>query len=582
MTPRRELLTFAVALGTIVAGFLGASLFGDKVLSPADVLYASASFPGKGGLAYEPANRLLMDPVLQFQPWLEHNRAMLRRGRLPLWNRLAGCGAPHLANGQSAVFDPFHAIAYLGSLPEAHAPMAAARLGTAGLGMFLLARAWGFGPWGRWFAGLAFPFSGFPIAWLLYPVTSVAVWMPWLFLTTDRVLRRPGSGSIARLAMVVGLTLLAGHVQTAAHVLLAVGLYVVWRLLRDRREADDRPGGVRPRSALPAWAGGVLLGIALGAVAIVPLGFYLSRSPVWADRVAERPPAWTLARPRLLEAVCTALPYAFGSQRRGHPNLARGLGVNNLNESVGGFAGLATLIWLAPLAWSARREQPRVRFLAALVGFGAAGAFRLPPVDNLLRAIPVLDVTDNRRLTLWVAFGLVALGGIGLDHLDATRRGRTWGRWPAAWIVGALGLIAASGLIVGTQSRIEAKARDHYARAAADDPAADPAVFADRAARQAKAAVEVLPRTYAMAAGQLLGLAGLAAAIRRGRAGPGKARAVLLGVTMLDLFGFGLGLNPAIDPADDRPPSPAIAAVQAAVGGEGRALGIGAELPPTP
>ena len=97
-----------------------------------------------------------------------------------------------------------------------------------------------------------------------------------------------------------------------------------------------------------------------------------------------------LARPRLLDAACTALPYAFGSQRRGHPNLARALGVHNLNESAGGFAGLATLVWLAPLAWSARRDEPRVRFLAGLAAFGAAGAFGLPPVDNLLRALPVL------------------------------------------------------------------------------------------------------------------------------------------------------------------------------------------------
>ena len=55
-------------------------------------------------------------------------------------------------------------------------------------------------------------------------------------------------------------------------------------------------------------------------------------------------------RPRLLDAVCTAAPYVYGSQRRGHPNLARALGVHNLNESAGGYAGLATLIWLAPLA----------------------------------------------------------------------------------------------------------------------------------------------------------------------------------------------------------------------------------------
>src|SRR5438874_1160845 len=164
MTPRRELLAFAATLALLLTGFLGESLLGSKVLSPADVLRASASFragdaPGSAagadtGAGYEPANRLLMDPVLQFQPWLEFNRMMIRRGRLPLWNGMAGCGAPHLANGQSAVFDPFHAIAYLGTLPAAHAWMAAARLWVAGLGMFLLARRWGLGAWGRWFAAL--------------------------------------------------------------------------------------------------------------------------------------------------------------------------------------------------------------------------------------------------------------------------------------------------------------------------------------------------------------------------------------------------------------------------------------------
>ncbi len=216
MPPRREMLAFAATLAAMLAGLFGEALFGGKVLSPADVLLVSASFRDARGPLYEPANRLLMDPVLQFQPWLEFNRAMLRRGRLPLWNDREGCGAPHLANGQSAVFDPFHAIAYLGTLPEALAWMAAARLWVAGLGMFLLARSWGLGPWGRWFAGLAFPLCGFLVVWLLYPVASVAVWMPWLFLATDRVLDRPGSRSVGLLALAVGCVLLGGHVQTSA------------------------------------------------------------------------------------------------------------------------------------------------------------------------------------------------------------------------------------------------------------------------------------------------------------------------------------------------------------------------------
>jgi hypothetical protein len=370
-----------------------------------------------------------MDPVLQFQPWLEFNRSMVRQGRLPLWNPHAGCGAPHLANGQSAVFDPFHLIAYLGSVPTALAWMAAARLWVAGLGMFLLARAWGCGTWGRWFAGLVYPFCGFLIVWLLYPVTPVAIWFPWLFVATERAIQHPNTRSAGLLALVVGLVIFGGHIQTSAHLLVASGLLAVWRIARFSTWRERCP-------RLLVWGGGIGLGLAVAAVQIVPLGYYLARSPVWGDRQRETRQFWAFEQPRLLDAVCTAFPYAFGSQRREHPNLARALGVHNLNESAGGFAGLVTLIWLAPLAIRNRRLHPEISFLILLVATGLLAAFRFPPVDNVLRMLPVLSVTDNRRLALWLAFGLCVLGGFGIDAL---RRGEQVSRrWIFVWALSAL------------------------------------------------------------------------------------------------------------------------------------------------
>src|SRR4051794_23340211 len=201
MESRRELIAFGLVLAACLAGCFHESLLGGRVLSPADVLLVEASFRPDGKGDYQPFNRLLIDPVLQFQPWLEFNRAELRSGRLPLWNPLAGCGAPHLANGQSAVFDPFHLIAYLGPLPGAYAGIAWARLLFAGVGTFLLARRWGLGPWGRWFCGLAFPLCGFLVVWLLFPVTASAVWMPWVFLALDRLLDRPPPRAVGSLAL---------------------------------------------------------------------------------------------------------------------------------------------------------------------------------------------------------------------------------------------------------------------------------------------------------------------------------------------------------------------------------------------
>jgi len=609
MPLRRETLAFAAALAILVAGVLHESILGGKVLSPADVVFVEASFREFQGPDYEPKNRLLMDPVLQFEPWLELSRAMLRRGRLPLWNGLAGCGAPLLANGQSAVFDPFHAIAYLGTLPGALAWIAAARLWVAGMGMFLLARRWGLGAWGRWFAGLAFPLCGFLIAWLLFPSASVAAWMPWLFLATDRVLDRPGLRTVAGLAAVSGCVLLGGQVQVGAHLFLAAAAYAGWRTvggtlrpplppgegwgegsspgasataLTPARSRGERgpEGGLRPR-ALVAWAVGMGLGVALAAIEVVPLGFYLTRSPIWTDRAREKPSAWSLERPRLLDAACTAMPYAFGSQRRGMPNLARGLGVQNLNEAAGGFAGLATLIWLAPLGWSARRANPRAGFLGGLVAFGAMGAFGVPPVANLLRAVPVLDVTDNRRLGLWVAFGLVLLGGIGLDRLGATGRGRGRGGWAGAWAVAAVGLLLIAGAwgpLAGP--RLRARAIQHYARAAAEAPGADPMVYRARAERQVRQALRFVPAYCGLAAAQLLALAALATALRRGRLPLRVARGSALGLVMIDLLGFGVGLNPAIDPAEYRPESAVIAYLRREVPPPARVVAVGAELPP--
>lgn len=593
MTPRREFLLFALVLGLVLAGFFRASLFGGKVLSPGDVVYTTASFSHARSSDDEPANRLLMDPVLQFQPWLEFTRSELHAGRLPLWNPLAGCGAPHLANGQSAVFDPFHPIAYLGRLPDALAWMAWARLMVAGSGMFLLARSWGLSPLGRWLSGMSYPFCGFLIVWLLYPVTSVAVWMPWLFLATDAALDGPRLRGVPGLALITGFVMLGGHVQTSAHVLLAAGLYALWRLariwragrfeIRDSRfeigvprsetldprsensdvstnlesriSNPDSPISFRP--ALLRWSSGIALGLTLAAIEILPLAAYLSRSPVWEDRKAERLPILAVSRPRVLDALTTAFPYLFGSQRRGHPNLARALGVHNLNESAGGFSGLATLVLLAPAAWRMRKSLPRVAFLAGLGVFGALGAFGVFPVANLLRAVPVLDVADNRRLTLWVAFSLCLLGGIGIEAIGGAV-GRFDRITTRALIIGSVLMVLAAGVVTAMGPRIRAKAIAHYALAAKETPGADPSVYRERAERQARNAREFLLRYDLLAAGHLALLAALSVGLRR-QTRTSACRAAVASLVIIDLFAFGYDLNPAISRRDDRPESPAIA-----------------------
>jgi len=562
---RAELVAFGVVLAGCVGAFFHDALRPGRVLSPADVLLVEASFREPGGLPCEPANRLLMDPVLQFQPWLAFNRAEIRAGRLPLWNPYAGCGAPHVANGQSAVFDPFNLILVLGPWPGALAWAASARLWFAGLGAFLLARSWGFGPWGRWFAGLTFPFCGFLVVWLLYPVTPAAIWLPWTLLATDRAIRSADARSAGLLALTVGGVLVAGHVQTSAHVLLAAGTLALWRLAR----APER------RRPAVAWGAGVALGVGIAAVQIAPLADYLAKSPVWSERRREHPAWWKPTRPRVLESACTALPYLYGSQRRGHPNLARGLGLNNLNESAGGFAGLVTLAWLAPLALVAGRRRPEAGFLIVLLAVGAMGAFRLPPVDNALRALPVIGVTDNRRLTLWVAFALTFLGGIGLDLV--ARGERLSRRWSAAWLALALMLGASAAAVPLAGPALRQRAERHYRDAV---ERFEPAEIARRVEAQVGTALRFAPRYLAFGASAFLACTVMAEAARRRGRVRAALPAVLLGATLADLFAFGMGLNPAIDRAIQEYEPPTVAALREILAGGRRAVGVGGEIPP--
>ena len=367
--------------------------------------------------------------------------------------------------------------------------------------------------------------------------------------------------------------ILGGHIQTSAHVLLLGGLYASMRCWwAGGREMDVR-------RVLVVWGAGIGLGLGLAAVQILPLGFYLAKSSVWADRQKERPAWWAIARPRLLETVCTAAPYVYGSQRRGHPNLAKALGAHNLNESAGGFAGLASLIWLAPLAVVARGRNPRTAFLAGVVALGALGAFQLPPVDNLLRALPVLDVTDNRRLTLWVASGLSLLGGIGLDQLGESHRlGRLW---LGLWVLAASLFAAVACAIPAFEQPLRRACRRALSRGRSGD-AGRRSVRIPRAGRAPGGPDGTISAAVLRLHGRasFWSLTALAVAVRKARSTPAWVRPALLGLTLAELAFFGFGLNPAIAASIHRFEPQVVARLRQELRPEARALGLGEELPP--
>lgn len=292
---------FLVPLGfaALAAAFLAPALFFGRVLLPTDNLFQWppwSAYAAQFGVALPPHNPLISDAILQNYPWKRFIAAQLGRGELPLWNPYLFAGQPFLAAGQSGALYPLGLLFVLLPTAQAYGWFTALHLAIAGSSTYYLVRVLGGSRLGGWIAGVAFAFGLPLVVTFLWPmVVSTLAWMPLLVALVERTLRLllDERGPARRWlpypvlgALVVGLVLLAGHLEFAFYTLAVAGLYAAGRLLafllaRPRPEADPGalPAAAAGGATVPlgrALAGGavllamVALGVALAAVQLVP------------------------------------------------------------------------------------------------------------------------------------------------------------------------------------------------------------------------------------------------------------------------------------------------------------------------
>jgi len=558
LPPTSEIFVATILLAGLLLVFFLTPIIRHEVLSPADLLLKSEPWRHTVAPDFEPANSLLSDYVYQYRPWRPFSTASIQAGRVPLWNPHSYAGVPFLGNGEPAVFYPLNLLFLV--FPEATAVIlwAMMRLFIAGLAAYVFARVIGLSILGAGIASLGFAFSGFLVVWLLWPHTNVAIWLPALFLAAEAIIRRPTIFRTIALAVIVCIQFLGGHPETSLHILSAVALYVCWRggmMLREER--DWRHMGQR----LAAFAVGVVLGTAGAAVQLVPLGEYILASAMLRERIALAPPFWFLPRPRLLAMVALACPYCFGSHLRGDLPLGVLLGVGNFNELNGGYVGLISLALVGiAIALGARRGLDL--FFLLLGGLTLCVAYAIPPVFNLIHALPLFRVSANTRLLLVLAFALSVLAGRGADLLmtapeERLRRmlRRTWRILIAA--MAGVAIVSAGCLVTVLSFREkileEAKARI-VAKAGKGTFQQGPDPYLALLPRYYDRLVRLLVRE---GAGRvlLLGLTGVAISLAARQSGGRRSLAwILPGVLILDLFSFGWNYNPSI-PAELEYPS---------------------------
>jgi hypothetical protein len=414
--------------------FTGRALLTGRVMAPVDIQYLSAPFPTR-----TPYDAEMLDVATQMVPWRAALRESIARAEWPLLNQHTLCGDVLAAAAQPAVYSPFTWIALLMEPAISFNFTGAIAFFLAVLGAFLFARDLGCGETASLFGAVAFAFNG-PLAFaILWPLGFSWALLPLVMLGARRVVRER---QVALLTVALVLEILAGHPESALHVIalgVSWGLFELLRAViasRRNARADSRPAATKPlASLLPALLAGAF---ALGLTAIYVLPVldaadqtveHQFRQNVFAKSKRAAPPN------EIAAGVLTSLFPWLHQQKWLAP------------MRTPAFIGIGSLVLAAMLAGlrGRRGESHAVSraesnseswMLFTLFLICAAAALMAPPVSSLLHALPLFDITLNERLLFGASFCAAMLAARGLASFG----------WRMA--VTVLALLAAGTLVI--------------------------------------------------------------------------------------------------------------------------------------
>ncbi|WP_286930968.1 MULTISPECIES: YfhO family protein [Aeromicrobium] len=398
-TPVERVTRAVVVLGFVllVALTFGPALFGFGVFLDVDFLRAYWPFTATGAV---PAGAMWCrgDTFDALYPAIVNTVESARSGVWPTWTPYEVGGAPMASLPNHTVLSPVTWPFWV--LPSHVAPawVKLTELVIVVVGMLALLGRWGVRRSAGLLAAFVFFTCGFMLMWTNWPHTRVAVFIPLLLWALDRVVVERRARDVAWVGLVVASMLLGGFPAVTLFALTTGAVYVLvvgWRQQGTRATVLAYAGA----------AGGVVLGVALAAVQILP--FAMNLQTVLAGREPRE------ASPSEL-LVTSVAPRAWGTC----VDNARWSSTNPI-EGIAyvGVGAVLLVLTLLVLGRSARVRPGVVALISVLLAawvwltwFGGA------PLD-LLQQLPGFDTNKIGRATSIVGFLVALAAAFGLDRL---------------------------------------------------------------------------------------------------------------------------------------------------------------------
>lgn len=337
------------------------------------------------------------DAPVSEEPIYEFIKQNLGRGILPLWNPHQACGYSLIGMLEIGIFYPLTLIVYL--LPNIISIdiLILSRLFLAGLFTFWFMRRLGFKNAPALCSAIIFMLSG-PMVLLQYWTANVDLLLPLLLLALDRLIIREASrNSIATLAIVVGLTIFAGHPE---HVFLVNALGFVFFIFR----VFSSHVKINHKKLFLSYTGAYLLGAGLAAIVLFPFlrnfsGEFWNGHPAGTGLLMEEQPdrALSLALPHFFQKESLTFDFTFAGWW-------------------GGYLGTLPLA-LAALSFFNKQKRGLNYFFGILLILIIGKEYGLPFI-NWLGYLPIFDTCRYAIHTPpFAAFTVAVLSGMGLRYI---------------------------------------------------------------------------------------------------------------------------------------------------------------------
>ncbi len=349
-------------------------------------------------------------------------RELCRHGSLPYWNPYLNYGQPVLANPNLLFFYPSTLLILLLPFDLAFTLHFVVHFALAGIGAYLLARAWGQSYLAAFFAASVFVFSGQVLSLgNFYNTVACCAWIPWALLVTDHALESRRLRSWVLLVVVFSLQWLAAEPFTMMATFGLSFAYAFYRCCtRDRLWSK---GNLRLLTMFFLVGCGMLL---LCAVQFLPAADMLNHSHRANGLSFFETATWSVNPLSFLEILT---PNFSGTVLAGPPGWIWQISDRNDPYNISNFLGFVPLFF-ALVGWAMGTDRRR-NFVA-----GAAGILLLislghfTPVYALARLLlpPLAVVRFPVKLMVHVTLLVAILAGWGFDALRCAAA-----PWKASW-----------------------------------------------------------------------------------------------------------------------------------------------------